>query len=98
VRKRVHAASLPESITLACAAVITRKEITRARIVPTSVTRRSMVAGLALSAAPVGIELVGTDKAYGHAKQTTPEKSLYERHWAASLPSRRSWITSVMPS
>jgi hemoglobin len=78
VRKRVHAAS-PESITLACAAAITRKEITRARIVPTSVTRRSMVAGLALSAAPVGIELVGTDKVYGQAKQTTPEKSLYER-------------------
>jgi hemoglobin len=38
-----------------------------------------MVAGLALSAAPVGIELVGTDKVYGQAKQTTPEKSLYER-------------------
>jgi hemoglobin len=79
VRKRVHAASPPESITLACAADITRKEITRARIVPTSVTRRSMVAGLALSAAPVGIELVGTDKVYGQAKQTRPEKSLYER-------------------
>ena len=47
----------------------------------TSITRRSLVAGLALSAAPVG--LAGADNAYAQAKETTKEttseKSLYER-------------------
>jgi hemoglobin len=43
----------------------------------TSVTRRSVVAGLALIAAPVA--LTGADKAHAQAKQTMPEKSLYER-------------------
>ena len=43
----------------------------------TSLTRRSVVAGLALTAAPVA--LAGADKAYAQAPQTTPEKSLYER-------------------
>ena len=41
-----------------------------------TITRRSMVAGLALSASP--ITLAGADNAYAQA-QTTPEKSLYER-------------------
>jgi hemoglobin len=36
-----------------------------------------MVAGLALSASPIA--LARADKAYAQAKQTTPEKSLYER-------------------
>ena len=44
----------------------------------TSITRRSMVAGLTLAAAPVAA-LAGAEKAYAQAKQTTPEKSLYER-------------------
>src|SRR6266581_9155283 len=47
----------------------------------TSITRRSLVAGLALSAAPVA--LAGADNAYAQAKETTKEttseKSLYER-------------------
>src|SRR6266516_2695973 len=47
----------------------------------TSVTRRSLVVGLALSAAPVG--LAGADNAYAQVKETTKEttseKSLYER-------------------
>ena len=43
----------------------------------TSITRRSAVAGLALTAAPVA--LAGADNAYAQAKQTTPEKSLYDR-------------------
>src|SRR6187200_1341295 len=43
----------------------------------TSITRRSAVAGLALTAAPVA--LAGTDRAYAQAQQPTPEKSLYER-------------------
>lgn len=45
----------------------------------TTVTRRSVVAGLALSAAPIGVKLAETDKAYAQAKETAPEKSLYER-------------------
>jgi hemoglobin len=43
----------------------------------TSITRRSVVAGLTLAAAPM--TLAGADNAYTQAKQTEPEKSLYER-------------------
>jgi len=49
-----------------------------AHAVSTSITRRSMVAGLALTAAPVTV-LAGADNVYAQAKQTTTEKSLYER-------------------
>ena len=45
--------------------------------ISTSITRRNMVAGLALSAFPIA--LAGADTASAQAKQTTPEKSLYER-------------------
>jgi hemoglobin len=48
------------------------------KAVSTSITRRSAVAGLALTAAPVTV-LAGADNAYAQAKQTMPEKSLYER-------------------
>ena len=48
-----------------------------AQIVSTSINRRSVVVGLALAAAPVA--LAGADNAYAQAKQTMPEKSLYER-------------------
>ena len=48
-----------------------------AQAVSTSITRRSVVAGLALAAAPVA--LAGRDRAYAQDKQTMPEKSLYER-------------------
>jgi hemoglobin len=48
-----------------------------AQAVSTSISRRSVVAGLALTAAPVA--LAGADKAYAEANQTTPKKSLYER-------------------
>jgi hemoglobin len=50
-----------------------------ARTVPTSITRRGIVAGLALSAATTGVELAGTDKARAQTKETSSEKSLYER-------------------
>src|SRR5215204_1167574 len=43
----------------------------------TSLTRRSTVVGLALTAAPVA--LAGAENAYAQAKETKPEKSLYER-------------------
>ena len=41
----------------------------------TSVTRRSVVAGLALAAAPVTV-LAAADNAHAQDKQTVPEKSL----------------------
>jgi hemoglobin len=43
----------------------------------TSITRRNVVAGLALSAAPAAF--AGADTAYAQAEQTAREKSLYER-------------------
>jgi hemoglobin len=46
--------------------------------VSTSITRRSVVAGLTVTAAPLAA-LKGPDKARAQGKQTTPEKSLYER-------------------
>jgi hemoglobin len=46
-----------------------------AKAVATSITRRSVVAGLALTAAPRAV----ADNAYSQAAQTMPEKSLYER-------------------
>lgn len=49
-----------------------------AKAVSTSITRRSVVAGLALTAAS-GTVLAGADDANAQAKPTVPEKSLYER-------------------
>jgi hemoglobin len=49
-----------------------------ARTGSTSITRRSIMAGLALTAAPVTV-LAGANTAIAQAKQTGPEKSLYER-------------------
>ena len=46
--------------------------------VSTSITRRILVAGLALATAPVAV-LAGAKNVYAQAKQTMPEKSLYER-------------------
>jgi hemoglobin len=48
-----------------------------AQDISTSITRRSVVAGLAISASPM--VLAGANNAYAEAKETTPEKSLYER-------------------
>jgi hemoglobin len=48
-----------------------------ARARSTFITRRSVVAGLALTAAPTA--LAGTDNAYAQGQQTAPDKSLYER-------------------
>jgi hemoglobin len=47
----------------------------KARSIPMS--RRTVVAGLALSAAPAA--LAGADRAYAQAQQTKPDKSLYDR-------------------
>ncbi|MCK1515251.1 group 1 truncated hemoglobin [Bradyrhizobium sp. 190] len=43
----------------------------------TSITRRRVVAGLALAAAPM--TLAGGNNAYAQAQQTKPDKSLYDR-------------------
>ena len=44
----------------------------------TSITRRNVVAGLAVTAAPIGM-LTAADDAHAQSAQTTPEKSLYDR-------------------
>jgi len=49
-----------------------------AQAISTSITRRTAVAGLALTAGPVAV-LAAADNANAQAKQTVPEKSLYER-------------------
>jgi hemoglobin len=46
--------------------------------VSNSITRRNVVAGLALTAAPVTV-LAAANNAHAQDKQTVPEKSLYER-------------------
>ena len=48
------------------------------KAVSTSITRRNVVAGLALTAAPLAV-LASADKVNAQAKQSEPEKSLYER-------------------
>ena len=48
-----------------------------ARAHSTSISRRCVVAGLALTAAPVA--LAGGNNAYAQAQQTKPDKSLYDR-------------------
>ena len=52
-----------------------------AQAVSTSITRRSVVAGLALTAAPIAV-VAAADNVYAQAQKPTPEKtdkSLYER-------------------
>ena len=49
-----------------------------AQAISTSITRRSAVAGLALTAGPLAV-LAGAENAYAQAQQTMPEKTLYER-------------------
>jgi hemoglobin len=63
--------ALPRSVARA-------KEVAMSQTVSTLITRRSMVAGLALAAAPVTV-LAGADNAHAQDKQSEPEKSLYER-------------------
>ena len=58
--------------------VVRAKEVATSQTVSASITRRSVVAGLVLAAAPVTI-LAAVDDAHAQDKQTVPEKSLYER-------------------
>jgi hemoglobin len=55
------------------------KQIATAQSISPSISRRSVVAGLALSATPMGVVLSRTENAYAQGKQAAPEKSLYER-------------------
>ncbi len=48
------------------------------RLVLTDLTRRSVVAGLAMTAAPVTV-LAGAENAYAQAKQPMSERTLYDR-------------------
>ena len=57
---------------------IRAKEVAMSQTVSTSITRRSVVAGLALTAAPITV-LMAANNARAQDKQTVPEKSLYER-------------------
>ena len=68
--------SVQSSHSASSRSVVRAKEVAMSQTVSTSVTRRSVVAGLTLTAAPV---LGVADKAYAQAKATTSEKSLYER-------------------
>src|SRR6185436_15321732 len=52
--------------------------MTMAQAVSTSITRRSVAAGLALTAAPMAV-LAGASNAYAQAKQPMSDKSLYDR-------------------
>ena len=56
--------------------LVRAKDVAMSQTVLTSITRRSVVAGLALAAAPVTV-LATADNAHAQDKQT--EKSLYER-------------------
>jgi hemoglobin len=55
------------------------KDATVSQTLSPSVTRRSVVAGLALSAAPVTTVLTAVGEAHAQAKQIGSEKSLYDR-------------------
>lgn len=62
------------------------KEASMARTLSTSITRRSVVAGLAITAAP--LSLASADKAYAQDKQASREKVCMSG-WAAFSPSRQ---------
>ena len=65
----------------------------------TSITRRSAVAGLALTAAPL---VVAAPSAHAQAKQTSSEKSLYERLGGvfaiAAVVNHFSWRLPLPPA
>ena len=54
------------------------QEVATSQTISTSLTRRSVVAGLAVAAAPASV-LAAADDAHAQDKQTVPEKSLYDR-------------------
>jgi len=71
----LHSSHSALSCSIACAKMTTSQIVSTSL---TSLTRRNVVAGLALTAAPVTV-LAAADRAHAQPKQTTPEKTLYER-------------------
>jgi hemoglobin len=63
--------ALPRSVARA-------NEVTAAQSVSSSITRRGVVAGLALTTAPMTV-LAAADSVHAQGTQAMPEKSLYER-------------------
>ena len=70
--------SFQSSHSASSRSVVRAKEVATSQTVSASITRRSVVAGLALAAAPVTV-LAAADDAHAQDKQTVPEKSLYDR-------------------
>ena len=70
--------SVQSSHSASSRSVVRDKEVAMPQTVSTSITRRNVVAGLALAAAPVTV-LAAADNAHAQDKQPVPEKSLYER-------------------
>jgi len=70
--------SVQSSHSASSRSIVRTKEAAMSQTVSTSITRRSVVAGLALAAAPATV-LAAADNAHAQDKQTVPEKSLYER-------------------
>ena len=68
--------SVQSSHSASSRSVVRANEVAKSQTVSASITRRSVVAGLALVAAPATV-LAAADNAQD--KQATPEKSLYER-------------------
>ena len=70
--------SVQSSHSASSRSVVLVKGAAMSQTVSTSLTRRNVVAGLALAAAPATV-LAAADNAHAQDKQTVPEKSLYER-------------------
>ena len=70
--------SVQSSHSASSRSVVRDKEVAMSQTVSTSITRRNVVAGLALAAAPVTVS-AAVDNAHAQDKQPVPEKSLYER-------------------
>ena len=70
--------SVQSSHSASSRSVVRDKEVAMSQTVSTSITRRNVVAGLALAAAPVTV-LAAADNAHAQDKQPVLEKSLYER-------------------
>ncbi|MFZ1068554.1 MAG: group 1 truncated hemoglobin [Pseudolabrys sp.] len=70
--------SVQSSHSASSRSVVRDKEVAMSQTVSTSITRRNVVAGLALAAAPVTVS-AAVDNAHAQDKQPVLEKSLYER-------------------
>ncbi len=88
--------SVQSSHSASSRSVVRANEVAMSQTVSTSITRRSVVAGLALAAAPV-TALAAADSAHAQDKQTGLRR-VCTNGWVASSPSRRWWTTLATPS